>query len=82
MLTISNLSFSFRNHSVFHDLNMQFEPGKVTGIVGNNGVGKTTLFRTIAGIYKPLGGKMQWQGTPLKKKDIAFLPTDPFSIHT
>lgn len=57
---------------------MQFDAGKVYGIVGANGVGKTTLFRVLAGQYKTRSGKMTWQNNPLSRREISFLPTDPY----
>ena len=50
MITIKNLSKSYGNNKVLHDINLELSPGKVYGIVGKNGAGKTTLFRCLAGL--------------------------------
>ncbi len=42
------------------------EEGTVTGIVGPNGVGKTTLLQCIAGILVPDSGRIMWQGSPVR----------------
>jgi len=44
--------------SVAEALSAQFEAGKLTCLLGNNGVGKSTLLRTIAGLQRPLGGSV------------------------
>lgn len=78
MLEIKELQFSFKNKIIFKDLNLTFKPNKIIGIVGKNGVGKTTLFRSIAGIYTPENGTILLNGAPFSKQSVAFLPTDPF----
>lgn len=78
MLKIENLSFNFGKKVIFKNLNLQFEPGKVYGILGKNGVGKTTFFRTMVGMYKPALGQLTYDGQPLKAANISFLQTDPF----
>lgn len=78
-MILENLSFGFGTKQIFTDVNMQFPVGKVTGVVGKNGVGKTTLFRTMKGIYKPQSGAILNEAqVALKGSEIGFLPTDPF----
>jgi len=50
MLKIKNLSKKYGSKKVLDNINLNFEIGKVCGIVGANGAGKTTLFRCIAGL--------------------------------
>ncbi len=78
MLKIESIKYNFGKNTIFEDVSMQFEAGKVYGIVGANGVGKTTLFRTLAGQYKTRSGKMIWENNPLSRGEISFLPTDPY----
>ncbi len=56
MLTINNLSFSYGSIQTLNSVNMEMETGKVTCILGRNGVGKTTLLKNIMGILNPLPG--------------------------
>ena len=53
MLTIKNLSFSYGSIQTLNSVDMEMETGKVTCILGRNGVGKTTLLKNIMGILKP-----------------------------
>jgi ABC-2 type transport system ATP-binding protein len=78
MLSIKEVSFSFGSKSVLKDIEMDFALGSVTGILGRNGTGKTTLFRVLTKIYKQQSGVFTLNGSPLKPEDIAFMPTDPF----
>ena len=78
MLSLNSISFGFGKKTIFNDLTLQFDNGKVYGMVGANGVGKTTLFRTISGIYKADQGQITYDKHPLHTTQVAFLPTDPF----
>ena len=55
MISIENLSKSYGSKIVLENINLNFEKGKVYGIVGENGAGKTTLFKCIAGLEKHNG---------------------------
>ncbi|WP_276420125.1 ATP-binding cassette domain-containing protein, partial [Lactococcus garvieae] len=49
-LNIQNLRFSYQAHNVLDLSPVTFEQGKIYGIVGRNGVGKTTFFKTLTNI--------------------------------
>ena len=53
MLKIKNLSFAYGAIQTLNSVDMEMETGKVTCILGRNGVGKTTLLKNIMGILKP-----------------------------
>ena len=56
MLSIKNLSYKYGNNTVIDALSYEFECGKVTAIVGESGVGKTTLVNLISALLPaPLG---------------------------
>ena len=60
MIKLSNLEIGYFSRkgavSVYKDINTQFNQGQVIGLIGNNGVGKSTLLKTIIGNLKPLNG--------------------------
>lgn len=75
-------SFNSRLHNFeFKAINLEIKPGNIIGLVGENGNGKTTLLRMIAGDLSPDEGKIIYQieGSPTEeweiiKKHIAFIP--------
>ncbi len=75
MIVIRNLTKSYGKNDVLKGINMEFDRGKVYGIVGKNGAGKTTLFRCIAGLEN-YDGAIDSDHKPLKNY-LGFLPTNP-----
>jgi branched-chain amino acid transport system ATP-binding protein len=57
LLEVQNLSSGYSELQILWDVSLKLERGKLTALVGSNGVGKTTLLRTLMGLVKP------WQGT-------------------
>ena len=57
MLSIHNLSFSYGTIPTLRGINMEMAKGRVTCVMGRNGVGKTTLMRNIMGVLRPSGGR-------------------------
>lgn len=55
MLNLENLSFSFKDKIIFNDLNLTLKKGKIYSLIGESGVGKTTLIKSISGVLKPTG---------------------------
>ena len=49
---------------------MCFKSGEVVGIMGHNGVGKSTLIRTMTGLIKPLSGDIMWNGRRQRAKEL------------
>ena len=62
ILSTSNLSIGYATkkgkNTIAINLNLSLEAGKLIAIVGANGIGKSTLLRTLTGIQKPLDGKV------------------------
>jgi urea transport system ATP-binding protein len=52
MLTIENLEFAYGGVKALNGISMQFKPGTITGVMGRNGVGKTTLVKNIMGVLR------------------------------
>lgn len=76
MISIQNLSKSFGTKQILKNINIQFDKGRVYGIVGENGAGKTTLFRCIAGLEN-YEGQINSKLNPLKNY-LGLLLTEPF----
>lgn len=55
-LTVTGLTKTIDNTNVLNDVSFTLEQGQILGVVGRNGIGKTTLFRTITGVYLADGG--------------------------
>ncbi len=53
VIEIENVSKSFKHKVLLEDFNMVIPQGAIVGVVGSNGVGKSTLFKMIAGLEKP-----------------------------
>jgi ABC-2 type transport system ATP-binding protein len=73
MVEIKNLSKKLSSRLVLDDINYSFEYGKVYGLCGPNGSGKTMLLRAIAGLIVPTSGKVVIDGKVLHK-DLSFPP--------
>lgn len=75
MISIKNLSKKYGQKKVLDSIDLEFEAGKVYGIVGENGAGKTTLFKCIAGLEHH-SGEIHSQYESLKNH-LGYLETAP-----
>lgn len=62
MITINNLSFAYGNNVVLKNISMELKPGNIYGLLGENGVGKTTLLTLLCGLKKPQTGTIDIDG--------------------
>ena len=93
MMKIRNLSFRYRGSvSVLRDVSFEIEPGKFLAILGNNGVGKSTLLKCFNHILKPDTGTVVLDGEDLLRmsdrevaKRVAFVsqsvPSTQMTVH-
>ena len=65
MLTIENLCVSYGDSQVLWDVDVQVPEGQVVCLMGRNGVGKTTLLKSVMGLLRPRSGTITLRGTPL-----------------
>lgn len=61
MLNVKNLTAGYES-PVLKDLSLSVEDGQIVSLMGRNGVGKTTLIKTIMGILDPTEGTIDWKG--------------------
>lgn len=82
MITLKDLSFSYGRHKVLGNVSMTLEKGKIYGLLGENGVGKSTLLKILSGLLKMESGECKVFGeVPYSRKpsflqDIFYLPED------
>ena len=65
-ITINNLNKNIGRKEILKDINIEFQSGKIYGIVGENGAGKSMLFRVLAGLIKPTTGFVLYNGNTRK----------------
>ena len=69
----TNLSIGYNFHSIFKKINFTIEYGDFVCLVGGNGVGKSTLIKTILGLYPTIAGKIHYDKNT-KLESIGYLP--------
>ena len=62
---MQHLTVGYGEKAVLSDINQTLQPGQMVCLLGANGVGKSTLLRTLAGFQPPLSGKILIQGRDL-----------------
>jgi ABC-type multidrug transport system fused ATPase/permease subunit len=88
-LSFENVSFGYHGREpLFKDLELTFEKGKVTAIVGPSGAGKTSIVNLILGLFEPTQGRITVDGVPLQEfrqeswlGKIGFVSQDLFMYH-
>ena len=62
LLEIAGLTAGYGGGTVLHGLNLRVGPGEPVAVMGRNGVGKTTLLKTVMGLLRPRGGTVRFEG--------------------
>jgi ABC-type sugar transport system ATPase subunit len=65
LLALSGISKHFGAVQALTDVDLEIPAGKVTALVGDNGAGKSSLIKTISGIWQPDAGQIIWLGNPV-----------------
>ena len=77
LLEIKNLNKSFDNKEILKDINITISNGRIVGLLGKNGVGKSTLIKLINDLLTPTSGEILIKGNKIgveTKKIISYLP--------
>ncbi|MGB6222876.1 urea ABC transporter ATP-binding subunit UrtE [Haloferula sp.] len=82
MIAVENLKVAYGQSVVIPDISFSAEKGEILGIVGRNGMGKTTLFRALIGMIPSTGGTISIDGKNITKQPsfkrvsngVAFVP--------
>ena len=82
MFNVTNLASGYGQSQVIHDLNFTIQKQEIVAVMGRNGMGKTTLFKTLMGILPTRGGSVLIDGTEISAMEshdrvasgIAYVP--------
>jgi zinc/manganese transport system ATP-binding protein len=76
VLEVDGVSVSFSGRRVLDDVSFEIAQGEFTGLIGSNGVGKTTLLRVILGSHRPDSGAVRLSGSSLAKRgrSLGYVP--------
>lgn len=73
-LVAENVTKTFKDKVILDNISVRFGSGKIYGIAGENGSGKTMFLRALSGLMRPSDGKVTYDGKVLYD-DISFLPS-------
>jgi ABC-type sugar transport system ATPase subunit len=65
LLSLRGITKRFGPVQALADVNLEIPAGKVTALIGDNGAGKSSLIKTISGLWQPDKGQILWQGKPV-----------------
>jgi urea transport system ATP-binding protein len=82
MFTINRLACGYGQSQILHDLDLSVARQEIVAVMGRNGMGKTTLFKTLMGILPQWGGQIQVEGVEVSRMEthsrvahgIAYVP--------
>ena len=68
-IDLENITFAYNDEQekLLEQFSLTLRPGEIIGIVGRNGIGKSTLFGLLSGQYRPEVGEVRFDGVPLKQ---------------
>ncbi|HXG03207.1 MAG TPA: ABC transporter ATP-binding protein [Candidatus Binatia bacterium] len=84
MLVLEDVHTYYGKSHILHGVSLRVEPGEVVGLLGRNGVGKSTTLKTIMGLVRPAQGRITLDGRSiaglppyrLARRGIAYVPED------
>ena len=87
MISVKDLSFSYGSKGVLKNISLELKGGNIYGLLGENGVGKTTLLTLLCGLKKPQSGSIDTDGrSPFDRQpsllaDQFYLPDEVAPMH-
>ena len=81
MLELKNVTKKYLRRTALDDVSLALEEGKTCLLLGPNGSGKTTMMKLIAGLSRPTGGEIAFNGQPIgkaTKAQVAYMPTENY----
>ncbi|MEZ7898647.1 MAG: ABC transporter ATP-binding protein [Flaviflexus sp.] len=91
-LDVRDLVCGYDKTPIIGPLSFAIPSGEITTLIGPNGIGKTTVFKTVLGLLKPMGGEVEIEGKPINRfapkdfaRTIAYVPQNhvppfPFTV--
>ena len=79
IVKLENISFSFGNRKILENINISINQGEIAGLLGPNGVGKSTIFNLITGLIKPSYGSVKIESKTVNDYPI-YLRSKKFKI--
>ena len=79
LLKLQNISLSFQNRQILENISFEINQGEIFGMLGPNGVGKSTIFNLVTGLIKPDNGDIIIRNEKVNEYPI-FLRTSKFKI--
>ena len=84
LIAVEDLHTFYGKSHILHGVTLHVRPGEVVGLLGRNGVGKSTTLKTIMGLVRPTEGNIRLDGTPitglpphkLARLGIGYVPED------
>lgn len=70
MIEIKNIVKNYDNTAILNNVSITFEEGKIYGIIGRNGSGKSVLLKVMSGFVKPESGEVIYDGVDINKEEV------------
>ena len=71
IIELKDISLSFKNRLILNKINFKINKGQILGLLGPNGVGKSTVFNIITGLLKPTHGEILINGKNITNYSIS-----------
>src|SRR5260370_7449199 len=84
LLAVEDIHSYYGKSHILHGISLEVGSGEVVGLLGRNGVGKSTTLKAIAGLVHPSAGRVLFEGQPISgipahrvaRRGIGYVPED------